>query len=323
MSLMDCKKIAWKLSPEQSLVLVSAAEQAYSNEGCISVRLDGNGKHVLLVPDTEADIGIVKDTALSWILRGAHVTVFFPQGIVPEEFQQVGDRLHAFCFTTLAKDDLEILLRNVDVVIELFGGENDNGIHVVRLLENFRLIRANIDSKLRFEIDDLPGMELLNFLTAKAGKLAESSVHEFLEVCLALRSVGNIASRSVELHIDPAAQVPEHMIVHASIAALNPFNCGGNRIILGPHSKTMHESAKRFCRFLEGRLGFEVRESIESSDGPLRVINRTSQIDGVAQVDSDPFRIASQHLSNGIATSIKDYKFEILNCRSVKDDSIV
>ena len=325
-SLMDCKMIGWETFPVQSLGLLHVAEQALSNEGCVSVRLDGNGKHVLLVPDADTRIDSVKDTAFSWILRGAHVTVLFADGDVPDEFQQCSGRLHAFSLAKLAKDELELLVRNVDIVNEVFP-TGLGGVNIPQSFESLRLVRANVDSKLRFEVDDIAAMDLLNFLNPKTGKLAESTVHEFLEVCWALRSVENIAAKPVELLIDQSVPVPDHVIVHATVAALNPFRHDRNRIVLGPSSamKPMHESAKRLCRFLEQRLGFEVSEKAGSGDGYLRVVNRNSQIAGVTQADSDPFRIASQHLLRGIGPSKEfiEYEFEVLNCKPVRDDSYV
>jgi hypothetical protein len=313
----DCQQLDWnKLSPHsQSLVSFAAYTVNESDSTCVSVRLDANGKHVVVIPSHSS----VMDECVSWILRGAQVTVLCDGEAI--EVPQAGERIRVFDLASLSKSDVKLLINSADIVVE--APKAFSHANIPELLQTFRLIRPKVEVKKQFDIDYLSGIDLLNFHDAKTAKSVEGTLHEFLELCWSLKNE-KLAARPLDIILNPKLPLPDHVVSHACFAALNPFHREAeNRIVLNQSVDNPHDSVNRFVRFAESRLAFRRADSLDDRES-LKVISDRVSKSGVVSADSDPIRIASQHLMcSGALLEFKQYEFERVKCRKLVDTSTI
>lgn len=276
---------------------------------CVAPRTDANGKHVLLKGRGDHVTEYVR-----WTLRGAHVTSLYPENV------EIGDWLDSFPET-----QFESVRGSADMIreVRLFS-DTESPIDIPNILENLRFVRPLVEEKLKFDLNSEPAIELLDFLDTKQSSIAEATVHEFLELCQALEGEA-IAGRPVELILDAQAPLLDHIVVHAVIAALNPFrkSSGKDTVVLLNPGDNIHDSVKRFVNFATSRLGFAWSLETAGTDDYLKVAGMTAEVEGLRSADGDPFRLGAQHLVQADqAGEFTKRDFEIVSCKRPNDDSV-
>lgn len=199
-----------------------------------------------------------------------------------------------------------------------------NDLNIPMILENLRLVRPLVEERLSFSLDEEPAMDLLNFLDTKNASQIEASIHEFLELSLALQHEP-LGGRPVEFVLDPQAPLPNYVVAHAAVAALNPFSkTAKDTVVLLNPGDTIHDTVKRFVKFATNRLGFAWSLQPAESDDYLRVVGPTTGIEGVSSVDGDPFRLGAQHLIHvGVIGQFRKREYDVINCKRPQDNSLV
>ena len=307
-----------ELLPKQARVLLGLSRQLEQvSHAAIGIRPDGNGKHVVVRGLDGFDVRGINE-AVKWKLAGADVTYLTGESGIPL------DGILCVNKANLGATDEEQLLKSANLVVDSHRGEDVGD--VTSILSSLRLVRPYVESKQVFDIDGLPAMDLLNFMEPKTAKLAEQSVHEYLEVVTSLDGM-RVGTTPMTFTINPGTPLADFVVMHATLAGINPlYTSGIHSVNLVTNStKAMHPTVSRFLRFVEGRLGFAVREAVG------RDLNTPAIISGIAAasqkittVDSDPFRLASQHLIHSeIPAEMQPMDATNVNCKRTEDDSTV
>ena len=281
-------------------------------DSAVSTRMEGNGKHAFIRLGA-SDLEAVIAEAVRRRISGSHVTLVGSAGDVV---------MSQPMYTALTDPSSGIQLMDPSAELALVESPPQSSMDIPRRLSSFRLVRPFVHSKLVFDLDDEPAMELLSFLEPKRAAAAEQTVNEYLEILSAMEGE-RVEGRPVNLLIDPTVPLSEPVVVHACLAALNPFGKSiPDRVVLEGNG-TMHPSVKPFLRFVE-RLGVEVvtNTSTVASEDRLTV-GCLGGPDHVGRVDSDPFFLPSQHMQQwtGETRSFRKRESTVMNCRPPPEDN--
>ena len=319
-SMAQIPNISPDMLSNQSKALIQVVEDLTAAPGCVGVRPEGNGKHCLIVTNGRDREFI--DDCVSWTLKGAHVTLLLSDfsvasGTHAAALTEVGKTIDSFDSSHMSPSEVERLVSSADIVRDYTSGftrKSDEGLDIPALLSHFRVIGPRVESRLDFSGNDERSFETLNFLNEKLARKSEELVNEFLEICEGLRGQ-NVAGRPVCLTVDSRSVLPDHVVIHSAIAAINPFVKEGDDILIvvGGESNIRHDSVRRFVKFAKSSLGFNVTDESETETDGL-----------ISSVDSDPFRIVSQHLiPTRSSVALKSRSFEVVNCKPIQDDSVI
>jgi hypothetical protein len=312
--------------PAQSGALLSVLKNC--NEGCIAARLDGNGRHALVIAGKDTPTDSVWNECVSWTLRGAHVSVLIRDEEGSDAFVPIGHTFDTFSLTHSMESDVENLLRGTDIVEDLtseLGCSVPGSVDIPKLFENLRLVRPNLESKLVFDCGEEPCFDLINFLDSKQAQILESIGNEVLEICESLRGEA-LEGRPVRLNIDTSKPLPDFIVSHALLAAINPFQKPvKDSVFLTGTNSFMHESTKRFIRFVENRLeSFQITENLPDDDLYFDVGTNPKCPKSALRADSDPFRLSSEHIRIAEGNRLfRGKAYEVINCKLTTDDSLV
>ena len=281
-------------------------------DSAVSTRMEGNGKHAFIRLGA-SDLEAVIAEAVRRRISGSHVTLVGSAGEVV-----ISEAMHS----ALTDPSSGIQLMEPSPGVNPVAALPHSSVDIPRLLSSFRLVRPFVHSKLIFDLDEEPAMELLSFLEPKRASAAEQTVHEYLEILSAMEGE-QVEGRPVDLCADQSAPLPEPVVVHACLAALNPFGKSVPDRVVVEGNGTMHPSVKPFLRFVE-RLGVEVvtNTSTVASEDRLTV-GCLGGPDHVGRVDSDPFFLPSQHMQQwtGETRSFRKRESTVMNCRPPPEDN--
>ena len=245
----------------------------------VSTRMDFNGKHIVLSGRTERTL----EEAVVYALRGAHVT------LSTEEPHVFTDR-HAPIQEMTGMDSFITMPPNLRPMECLY-------------LSSLRLIRPMVFEKTEFELPE-EILELLTFLDPKEAKVFQmEEANEFIDV---INGIGSekLSGRALELHLGQT--LSNSMVKHAALAWLNPRGTRMDNLMLVPDN--CDQNVGRFVKFAEKNLGFIHRQKTDQKD--RLVVGHSSAC------DSDPFMLASQHLTQcaGTQQTSRKYPSKTIQC---------
>ena len=243
----------------RSNFLVAAADAFMAFPGAVSTRMDGNGKHVIMLGET-ASLEELIDEAVWHALRGSHVTVLSNEDAPNPVLVDLKSPIQWFHHTSMS---------NVQIV-------QTAPLTVARMLSSFRLIRAIKAPGTQPEHSENAA---LAFLQPKESSLFErESLGEFLEIVHGLTDL--VRPRPINLVLGTA--LTSDMIKHVALNAA----IGGKGNVQNTPLNSSNE-VKQFSKFVQKQLGYTNHDF--APDACMR-------IDMSTKCDPDPFMLASQHL---------------------------